>query len=171
MLLASGMNFGVRRSLPHMLGIGVGFVIMIILMGLGLTHLFDAFPLSYQILRVLSVLYLVYLAYKIATAAPPDSSPRSEGKPFTFLQAALFQWVNPKAWVMALSAITLYSPQRDLPSVLVVAIAFGIVNVPCVGVWTLLGEQLRRYLHGPKALRTFNYSMALLLLASLVMLF
>lgn len=170
MLLASGMNFGFRRTLPHMIGIGVGFMIMIVLMGLGLTHLFDIFPVSYTVMQVLAVLYLLYLAYKIATAAPPEGAPPRAAKPFTFLQAALFQWVNPKAWVMALSAITLYCPTRDGAAVFMVALAFGVVNVPCVGLWALLGDQLRRYLKSPTALRVFNYTMAFLLVASLAML-
>ena len=104
MLMASGANYGFRRTLPHMLGVTLGFMLMVLLVGVGLVQVFDAFPVSYQLLKVVSVGYLLYLAWKIATAAPVNNGSDSEGAPFTFVQAALFQWVNPKAWTMALTA-------------------------------------------------------------------
>lgn len=175
MLLASGTNFGLRRTLPHMAGVTIGFVIMVMLVGAGLIQLFDRFPVSYQVLKWVSVSYLVYLAWKIATtsAVPAaDASQESEGpssaKPFTFVQAALFQWVNPKAWAMALTAITAYTPDsHPLPSVVAVALVFGAVNLPSITVWVLLGTRIRRYLSDPVKLRTFNVIAALLLLSSL----
>lgn len=166
MLMASGANFGFRRSIPHMLGIGIGFVVMVILVGLGLAQVFDAYPVSYTVLMVLSVVYLLFLAWKIATAAPPDNVEQT-GSPFTFLQAALFQWVNPKAWAMALTAISVYSPSQSIDSILLVAVIFGLINLPSVSTWTLLGQQLRRILTNPLRLRLFNVGMAVLLLASL----
>ena len=104
MLMASGANFGLVRTIPHMFGVALGFVAMVVLVGLGLIGLFDAVPISYTILKVMSIAYLLYLAWKIANAAPPDGA-KAEAKPLTFVQAAAFQWVNPKAWTMALSAI------------------------------------------------------------------
>ncbi len=95
MLMASGANYGFTRSIPHMLGISIGFGLMIVLVGAGLAQIFDSYLLSYTILKLLSVLYLSYLAWKIATAAPIDST-AAEGRPMTFLQAAAFQWVNPR---------------------------------------------------------------------------
>lgn len=106
MLMASGANFGFRRTVPHMLGIGLGFGLMIVLVGLGLVRVFDAFPVAHLILTILGVCYLLWLAWKIAHAAAPYAA-RVGVRPFTFLQAALFQWVNPKAWQMGLTAITL----------------------------------------------------------------
>ena len=167
MLMASGANFGFKRTIPHMLGVGIGFVFMIIMVGIGLMQLFDAFPLSYDILKIVSVLYLIYLTYKIATASAPDGNLETAGNPFTFFQAASFQWVNPKAWTMALTAISIYSPARSLESVLMVALAFGIVNLPSVSVWIVMGQQLRRLLTSPIKLRAFNITMAVLLLSSL----
>jgi threonine/homoserine/homoserine lactone efflux protein len=95
MLMASGANFGFRRTVPHMLGVAIGFTVMVLLIGLGLVQVFDAFPISYQVLKVVSVLYLLYLAWKIGTAAPAQEDENAAGTPFTFVQAALFQWVNP----------------------------------------------------------------------------
>ena len=167
MLLASGANFGVRRSVPHMLGISGGFTVMVALVGIGVMALFDLFPPLHAALRVGSVLYLVWLAWRIATAAPPSGEVRATGAPMTFVQAALFQWVNPKAWAMALSAIAAYAPDRSLAAVLVVATVFGAINLPSVGVWALLGQALRRLLSDPARLRAFNVAMAALLILSL----
>ena len=121
MLMASGANFGFRRSVPHMLGISIGFTLMVALVGLGLMQVFDAIPASYTILKVFSAAYLLWLAWKIANAGRPQGS-QTGARPMTFLQAAAFQWVNPKAWTMALSAITLYAPTREWATVLLVAL-------------------------------------------------
>lgn len=167
MLMASGANFGFRRSIPHMLGIGIGFTVMIVLVGVGLVQVFDRYPIAHQILKVVSVLYLLWLAWKIANSAPPEGAKDTESKPFSFIQAALFQWVNPKAWTMALTAITAYTPDQTFGSVLWVAMAFGLVNFPSVSVWTVLGEQMARFLTSTARLRAFNWLMAALLIASL----
>jgi len=167
MLMASGANFGFRRTVPHMLGIGLGFPSMVVLVGVGVMQVFDLWPPSYVILKVLSVGYLLFLAWKIAHAAPPEEA-RAGGKPLTFLQSAAFQWVNPKAWSMALSAITLYATGRDLPAVLWVAVAYVGVSVISTTSWTVLGQQLRRLLKSRARLRLFNWVMAILLVATLV---
>ncbi len=167
MLMASGANFGFVRTLPHLLGVGIGFMLMVAGVGVVLTQLFAAYPAVYQVLRVASGAYLLYLAWKIANAAPPDSSV-ADGRPFSFLQAALFQWVNPKAWTMAITAVSLYAPSRELVAVAMVALAFGVVNIPCISTWTVMGTQVRRYLTNPMRLRIFNGGMALLLLASML---
>jgi len=167
MLMASGANFGFRRTIPHMLGVGIGFTLMIVLVGIGLVQIFDLYPISHQILKVVSVIYLFWLAWKIANAAPPEGDVASESTPITFIQAALFQWVNPKAWTMALTAITAYAPNQTLGSVIWVALVFGIVNLPSVSLWTALGEQMARFLTSAARLRAFNWLMAALLVASL----
>ena len=167
MLMASGANFGLRRSLPHMLGIGIGFPGMVLLVGVGIMQLFDLWPASYTILKGLSVAYLLYLAWKIANAAPPKET-AAKGKPLTFLQSAAFQWVNPKAWSMALSAITLYAGGRDLASVLWVAGVYVIVSMISTTSWTVMGQQMRRFLTSPARLRVFNITMAVLLVAMLI---
>ncbi|WP_299552278.1 LysE family translocator [uncultured Tateyamaria sp.] len=166
MLMASGANFGFRRTIPHMLGVGLGFVFMVLLVGAGLVQVFDAYPASHTVLKVASVTYLLYLAWKIATAAPIKDG-AEKGTPMTFLQAAAFQWVNPKAWTMALTAVTVYTPDTTLWAIALVAIVFGAINFPSVNSWTLLGQQMARVLTNPARLTAFNWTMAALLVASL----
>ncbi|WP_299685671.1 LysE family translocator [uncultured Tateyamaria sp.] len=166
MLMASGANFGFRRSIPHMLGIGCGFVLMVMLVGAGLAQIFVAYPASHTLLKTASVAYLLYLAWKIATAAPATAQ-AATGRPMTFLQAAAFQWVNPKAWTMALTAVTVYSPGTGLWAIALVALIFGAINLPSVSSWTLLGQGMARLLTSRARLRAFNWTMAALLVASL----
>jgi len=168
MLLASGVNFGVRRSLPHMFGISLGFMLLVAAVGLGLGQLFEQVPLLHSVLRYAGAAYLLYLAWKIAQSGAPQSSGVAAAKPFTFLQAAAFQWVNPKAWIMAIGAITTYTPHEGFfTNVLLIAALFALVNGPSVGLWTVAGSLLRNWLNNPRALRAFNIGMALLLVASL----
>lgn len=167
MLMASGANYGFRRSSPHVLGVGLGFTLMVILVGVGLIQLFDAYPVNYQILKLGSVSYLLYLSYRIATASSTMGSSDKSGKPFTFMEAALYQWVNPKSWTMALTAISVYSPSQSLGAIALVAAIFGVIALPSVSLWTVLGQNLRRMLGSHKRMRTFNITMALLLVASL----
>ena len=167
MLMATGANFGARSALPHASGIVLGFTFMIIAIGLGVAQLFQSYPLAHQLLGGISVIYLVYLAYKTATASTSLDSPEPTGKPITFWQAAAFQWVNPKAWTMALTALTVYAPSQNFLSVLLVAVVFGGINLPCVSLWTLLGQQLQRLLTSRRRLVVFNVSMAVLLVVSL----
>ena len=136
-------------------------------MGAGLAGAFERHPpRPHTVLKVTSVVYLLYLAWRIANAAPPRAG-EARGRPFTFLQAAAFQWVNPKAWAMALTAVTVYTESRSLAEIVFVAAFFGAVNLPSVGSWTLLGQAMRRLLDEPGRLRRFNVTMALLLVASL----
>lgn len=170
MLMASGANFGLRRTVPHALGVGFGFTLMIILVGVGLMGLFDLFPILNSALKVVSVAYLLWLAWKIANAAAPTTDGDARGKPMTFIQAMLFQWVNPKAWTMALSAIALYAPDRNVAAVLLVAIVFGVINLPSTSIWAVMGQVLRGWLSSPARLRAFNWTMAALLVGSLALL-
>ncbi|NDW53947.1 LysE family translocator [Aliiroseovarius sp. PrR006] len=166
MLMASGANFGFARTIPHMLGVALGFTLMVVLVGAGLMQLFDLYPVSYTILKAGSVVYLLWLAWKIARASEPGTG-TAGGTPMTFLQASAFQWVNPKAWAMALTAISAYAPTRDMGAVLLVAVIFGAVNLPSVSTWTVLGQKIRVILTNPARLRAFNITMALLLVATL----
>lgn len=166
MLMTSGANFGFRRTLPHMAGVALGFVFMAAAVGLGLVGLFEAWPASHAVLKAASVAYLLWLAWKFAHAAPPEGRGEA-GRPMTFLQAAAFQWVNPKAWAMALTAVTAYAPGQGAAAVLTVAAVFGAVNLPSVGAWALAGQAMRRFLSTPARLRAFNWTMAGLLVASL----
>ena len=168
MLLASGANFGLRRTLPHMLGVGIGFVVMCFMVGMGIIQILDAWPLSYTLLKVVSTVYLIFLAYKIAIATPPSAEGKPAGKPITFMQALLFQWVNPKAVTMAVSALSIYAEDYSVQSVAAVAIIFGLVNLPSVSLWTILGQQMQKILSSQKRLTYFNWIMASLLIVSLI---
>ncbi|MBW9062447.1 LysE family translocator [Rhizobium herbae] len=167
MLFSSGVNFGFVRTVPHMLGIGAGFLSLLIAVGLGLGALLYSVPLLYTVLKFAGGAYLVWIAWKIGT-----SRNLAEGKgkavPMTFLQAAAFQWINPKAWVMAVTAMATYTSQQSyLTSVIWVGIVFAIVNVPSVSTWAGFGSALRQWLSDPHRLKWFNISMAVLLVASL----
>ncbi|MDH2053429.1 LysE family translocator [Achromobacter marplatensis] len=167
MLASSGLNFGFRRSMPHLLGVNLGFTLMIFLVGIGLGSVFQQVPELYTLLKYAGAAYLLYLAWKIANSGGMEDGD-ARGKPFTFLQAAAFQWVNPKAWVMAVGVVATYTPQNGFFANLVIAtLVCGIVNLPSIGVWVTFGTALRRVLHKPWAVRAFNVSMALLLVASL----
>lgn len=168
MLLASGANFGVRRTAPHALGVSVGFGVMVMIVGLGLGGLFLAQPALQLGLKIAGLAYILWLAWKIATAAPARGDVATSGAPLTFIQAALFQWVNVKAWMMAVGAVSVYTtPDGDpLRQVVVLSVVFTLVNLPSISVWVLFGVGIRRFLSDPRKLRVFNIVMALLLVAS-----
>jgi threonine/homoserine/homoserine lactone efflux protein len=171
MLMASGANFGFRPTLPHMLGVALGFTAMVLIIGLGLMTLFDRWPLARTLLTWVSIGYTGWLAWKIATATPPGEGKgagKGRSRPMTFLEAAAFQWVNPKAWIMALGAITAFAPGGEWHAVLWVALVFGLVNLPSVGSWALMGQAMRRWLTAGWRLRAFNMAMAGLLVVSMV---
>lgn len=171
MIMASGLNYGIRRSLPHLAGIVLGFGFMVFLAGLGLFTVLDYVPVMYQVLHIGSVAYLLYLAWKIAMAKPLDTSKPSNSKPITFLQAAAFQWINPKAIVIAMAAITTYVPEVPeddfLKNVTTLSILFALITLPCTGIWAVFGSAFRRFLNNPVYYRAFNISMAILLVVSL----
>ena len=166
MLLASGVNFGFRRTVPHMLGISIGHALMVFLVGLGLAGLFRTWPPALLLLKLASVGYMLWLAWKIAGAAAPGEG-RAKPQPMSFLQAAAFQWVNPKAWAMALGAVSAYVTEPSVWAYAAVAGSFACVNLPSVSVWAGAGQAVRRWLDGPGRLRAFNWTMAGLLVLSL----
>ncbi len=167
MLMASGANFGLARTLPHLLGVALGFVIMALVLGAGLVGAIAAVTWLSPALKAAAVVYMLWLAWKIARAGPPTPG-APPGRPLTLLQAAAFQWVNPKVWAMALTALGGWAPGGEAGAVLAVALVFGAVNLPSVAVWVLAGRSLAGWLARPARLRAFNIMMALLLLASLV---
>lgn len=167
MLLASGANFGFRRTILHILGISAGLGVMVVAMGWGLSGVFRAFPILHEILKWVGAAYMLWLAWKIATATGINDK-SATGQPMTFLEAAAFQWLNPKAWAMALGAATTYTPEGSGSlTVLVLAGTFMLVGAPCSAAWAGFGQGLRRFLDRPAILRVFNVSMAVLLVASL----
>ena len=167
MLLVSGVNFGFRRTVPHMLGIAFGCLLMLLLVGLGLGGLFATFPILYVVLQVVGAAYLLVLAWHIANGGRLSVG-KGAGQPMRFWAAAAFQWVNPKAWVMVLGAVTTYTPRDGFfANLLVVSLVFAAINLPSVGVWAAFGTAMRRVLDRPWRLRAFNVTMAALLVLSL----
>ena len=166
MLLASGVNFGFARTVPHMLGISIGHSVMVFLVGLGLAGVFKAWPPALLILKLGSVAYMLWLAWKIAHAGGPGEG-AVRARPFSFLQAAAFQWVNPKAWAMALGAVSAYVTAPSVWAYAGVAVVFAAVNLPSVSIWAGAGQAMRRWLETPARLKAFNWTMAGLLVLSL----
>ncbi|HEK0412912.1 TPA: LysE family translocator [Proteus mirabilis] len=169
MLLASGINFGLKRTMPHAIGVSLGFFVMLLAVGIGIGALIKSSPIIYNILKYLGALYLLWLAWKTAISHSVEQNSNKQGSPLTLLEAALFQWINPKSWMMAISGITLYtSPQYPYISMLLVAIIFTLINFPCVAIWANFGHSLRERLKNPKILKLFNFIMGGLLALSAI---
>ncbi len=165
MLAASGVNYGFRATMPHVLGVALGFGFMIFTISLGLGGVFMRYPLLHDILRWGGALLLVWVAWKIATAKRPGEAGAAT-KPFTFLQAAAFQWINPKAWIMCISISAQFlDPEMPLLSAGIVAGISSLGGITSASGWAWFGMLLARWLHTPTRLRAFNWSMAAIILA------
>lgn len=181
MLLASGVNFGFRRSQRHMWGVNLGFAFMLLCVGLGLHSVLSRFPQIYDVLRYAGAAYMVWIAWKLASSKPSTSAassatpaPLARGvatpaaEPMGFWAATAFQWVNPKAWVMAVTCMSTYlQPSANAGQVAVLAAQFMALGAPCSAFWVGCGQAMRGLLQNPLRLRIFNISMALALIASL----
>lgn len=169
MLLSSGLTFGYKKTISHILGIILGFTIMVFLVGIGLGIVFENFPTLLSILKVVGILYLFWMSFKIATSKGTVKI-KEEGKPFNFIQAALFQWVNPKAWIMSITAISIFvtSKEHSLEQVVVISIIFLVSGIISCNSWTLGGVILKRFVKDEDNIRAFNMVMAFLLVSSVV---
>ena len=168
LLMASGMNFGFWRSLPLIAGVVLGFPLMIGLIGLGLGRVFDLYPGLYVLLKFTGAAYMLYLAWKIATSEPSTAA-TAEAKPMSFIQMCLFQWVNPKGWVMAVTALSAYTlPQNYYAGVAAVVTTFMFTGITSALTWTAFGAALKNVMTDPRYFRIINLTLAALLLASLV---
>jgi threonine/homoserine/homoserine lactone efflux protein len=168
MLAASGVNFGFARTLPHMIGVTVGFVVLIAACGAGLGLVFAAVPALQWMLKIAGAAYMLWLAFQVATAHRSGHE-RAPGRPFSFFQAVAFQWVNPKAVVAALSAIAIYvRPDHEGGDFLIMVVVLAICTALSVATWTGFGVGLQRLLRDPVHARIFNASMAALLVATIV---
>ncbi len=168
MLLSSGLTYGFRRTIPHLVGIVIGFAFMVGAVGLGLGTIFIAYPVLQTILKYAGAAYLIYLAAAIAMSGPVRSGQDNGRGPMTFWGAAMFQWINAKGWVMVIGTITAYAAIADFPwnILMQVVISLFMGALSCVA-WALFGSALRPWLTSPRAVRAFNIVMAALLLASL----
>jgi threonine/homoserine/homoserine lactone efflux protein len=168
MVSAAAAQVGVRRVLPHMLGITVGFPGMMVAVALGLGWPFEAFPWLHRALQVAGTLWLLVLAWKIATAPPPGSA--EARPPLGFWGAVAFQWVNPKAWMIVLAAVPAFTAPAApmLPQALAMAAVFAAVSLPTLWLWAVVGVGARRWLGEGRRARAFNIAMATMLVGSLV---
>lgn len=167
MLLASGVNFGFVRTIPHILGISSGFFTLLLAVGFGLGAVLTAFPVLHVTLKIAGGAYLLYLAYRIAMSRSLKEG-EVKARPMTFLEAAAFQWINPKAWVMAVTSMAIYTdPDRLFLSVMIISLTFAVLNMPTVAIWTGFGTALRGFLSDPVRLKWFNIVMGVLLAATL----
>jgi len=169
LLLASGANFGFGRSIPLMLGVSLGFLAMVVGVGLGMGQIFTQYPEVAMILRTVCMIYVVWLAWKIGRSRATGGGAERMDKPFTFIQAALLQLVNPKAWAVALivtiSYVDVSAPRKSLA---ILVGLFAVVNIPSISVWAISGSALRRYLAEGRRIAIFNLSMAILLVMSMI---
>jgi len=167
--MASGANFGIRKSVPVFLGICFGFAIMLLLVGIGFGQVFETFPVLHLIIKFFGTLYLLYLAFLIATATEISTS-SAQAKPLTFINGALFQWLNGKAWVVATGAIAAFTTVGTdfYTQNFIIALTFLVVSFPCVGLWLFFGSTLKSILKSKQHRRMFNYSMAGLLIMSVI---
>jgi threonine/homoserine/homoserine lactone efflux protein len=175
MLLASGVNFGFKATIPHMLGIGIGFGIMLLAVAMGFMQAFTLVPWLRTVMKWAGIAYLTWMALGLVRAAHEHQSDLANGenskkvKPMSFFAAAAFQWINPKAWWMVVSMGSTYLPaDPSLALLLLAAGIFVVVNIPTVSLWTYMGTHMRRWLSNRKQLLFFNYTMAILLMASLL---
>jgi threonine/homoserine/homoserine lactone efflux protein len=169
MLLASGVNFGFRATLPHALGINLGGLVLWVAVGLGLGQLFLQWPLAQDAMRVLGLMYVVYLAYRTWTSAGPAKSKTTAARPLSPWAAAAFQWVNPKVWFMVLGYFGSFMPDNTgVAEVLLASIWFSLFNFPCISLWAYAGARLQTFMSDTKYRRMFNAAMALLLVASML---
>lgn len=171
MLMTTGLNFGLRRARPHVLGVTFGFSFMMLVVGLGLGALFSAWPVLYTIIKYAGAAYILYLAWLIGRSHSVEEG-EARARPVSFIEACLFQWVNPKGWVMVVGAVTAYAAVADFPlNMVLMAAVFAVFGFASSLTWVLFGTALRRFVAAPRAIRTFNVAMAVLLAFSLVPVF
>lgn len=172
LLTASGANFGFRRTIPHMTGIAVGFVLLQLLVAFGLGVLFTTYPILQEILKYCGSAYLFYFAWRVATSGRGGRGGEA-ARPFTFLQASGFQFMNPKAWMISVSALAAFTLAGDryAYSALVVVVVFLFVTVFATSAWTAFGTAIGKLLKTERAFRIFNIFMGLLTAGSVILLF
>jgi threonine/homoserine/homoserine lactone efflux protein len=171
LLMASGMNFGFKRSLPLVLGVCIGFPFMIACVGLGLGKVFDVFPVLYTALKYAGAAYMLWMAWKIANSGPAGEAD-ADAKPLSFVNMALFQWINPKGWIMSVTALAAYTlPDHYYVGVASVVAAFMFMGFTSASTWTLFGSALRHVMNDARYYRWINYALAALLVLSLVPIF
>ena len=173
-IMISSLTFGVKKTIPHGLGIYLGFPVMVLAIGLGLESIFTAYPKIHLIIKITGSAYMLWLSWKIITASTKTNNIKQR-KPFSIIQAVSFQWVNPKAQVMAIGAVSAYTSTNSnisiLTQVFIIAGIYFIVSIPALGVWMLGGKIFNRILKHEKHLRLFNLTLGLSLMLSIAIAF
>lgn len=172
MLLASGMNHGVRRSIPHVAGVSIGFSFLLFVIALGLGKVFERYSAIELGLKLAGAAYLSYLAWKIFNTSAVAENEHSDEPPMTFLQAVAFQWVNPKAWVMGTTATStlLNTDVSVIAGAATLTAGFWVVNLPCISTWMFSGAFAARWVNAPTKVRRINRTLGVLLAATVVLL-
>ena len=170
MLLSSGLTFGYKKTVPHMLGVVIGFPLMALLVGLGLGKIFESYPTFLTILKIVGTAYLLWLAWKIANSTPSVNENTNNSEPLKFMPIVLFQWVNPKNWIKIITAMSVYvnSVENVLSQIIIITIVFLSTVIVSANTWTLGGVVLKRFIKNKKAIRVFNILMAILLIFSII---
>jgi threonine/homoserine/homoserine lactone efflux protein len=169
LLMASGVNFGFKRSLPLVFGVAVGFPLMIGLVGLGLGRLFDTYASLYTVLKYAGAAYMLFLAWKIATSQPANDGANADAQPLSFLQMVMFQWINPKGWIMAITALSAYTTASNYyTGVAIVVATFVFMGLTSALAWASFGAGLKQVMNDARYFRLINIGLAVLLVASLV---
>ena len=169
MLLASGVNFGYKQTLPHLLGISVGHFILLMAVGNGLEAVFNIYPVTYQAMKIIGVSYLMYLAVKIIRSNTLESDQAKQARPLSFIGGAAFQWINPKAWMMSIGFFSTYMPEEaSMTFVTLSCLMFSLINFPTISLWAGLGTKMVHYLQNVRLRTMFNWVMALLLVISMI---
>ena len=167
--MTSGLNFGMKRTLPHLLGVVLGFGFLTLCISLGLGGLFKAFPVLYTVIKYASAAYMLYLAWTIASSDAKAKKTAERKRPLTFIEGAAFQWVNAKAWVMIIGAVSTYASIAIFPlNAFVISGTFCMIGFCSTFAWAVFGAGLQHLLKNPKIVRSFDIAMALLLVISIL---
>lgn len=170
MLLSSGLTFGYKRTIPHALGINFGFPVMVLCVGLGVGKLFEVFPFAYTALKVVGIIYLFWMAWHIANTKGSPATQNKNDKPFTFFQAALFQWINPKAWVVAITSTAAFITDHEIAfiQVMIISCIFFFCGILSTNSWSLGGVMLKQFIRNERLIKIFNITMAILIVGSIL---
>ena len=170
MLLTSGLTFGYKRTIPHILGVVIGFPIMTIFVGLGLGEFFKLYPFAFTILKIIGIGYLLYLSYKIATSSPKFKENDKDSQPLKFMPIVLFQWINPKNWIKIITAMSVYvtSVEYATTQIIIITFIFFLTVLVSANSWAIGGVVLKKLIKSDKGIKRFNIIMAILLVLSIV---
>jgi len=170
MLLSSGLTFGYKKTIPHVLGVVIGFPLMTLFVGLGLGEFFKIYPFAFTILKIIGILYLLWLAWKIANSTPKFKENYGDSQPLKFMPIVLFQWTNPKNWIKIITAMSVYvtSVENATTQIIIITIIFFSTVLVSANSWAMGGVALKKLIKSDIGIRRFNVIMAILLVLSVV---